>query len=775
MYDTTSTGKGRLAQVSAPGGYLRTHAYDAYGRPVGETVTIGGERFTGSRTYDAAGRVSTVTYPRSGLVVRHEYTATGYLSKVRKNASCGTVYWTAQEVNASGQIEESLLGNGVGTTRVFDAQTGLVRSIQSGLGTTSGVQDLGYAFDAYGNLTSRENFTQEVHETFTYDMLNRLTGSTLKNSVTEVVLASKSYRYDAVGNMVNKSDVGAADYVYGAGNAGPHAVTSAGGNTYAYDASGNMVSGAGRTLTWTSFQKPQTMAKGSTTSTFEYGPERKRMRQVKVKGSVTETVTYVGGLYEQVKKTGSATEHVHYVFAGGARIAVETASEAVGSSAKLRYLHQDHLGSVDVVTNESGTVVERLSFGAFGERRVAQGTTTWQDSALALSSAETRRGFTGHEQLDDFGLVHMNGRVYDPHLGRFLSADPFVQFALSSQGYNRYTYANNNPLSFTDPSGYFFKSLFRSVKKLVKKALSNKVVRIAAAAAFAYWGGGFGADFLLGASAKGTLAFGITKGAIGGFGAGLIASGGDFKAALIGGLTGAGFGWTGGVNLSTVQRVFAHGVVGGVSSELSGGKFASGFISSAFAKLATPTVTNAIGDNVVANTVAMATVAGTASELAGGKFGNGAMSGAFAYLYNELGNEVRRNSTWDPLTDERISGLHPAVQGPATDFINAAETELGMRLRVTSGWRSIDEQDALYAQGRSPVSGGRSYHNYGLAIDVVAIHKNQAIWERDWTPIGKLGIKYGFEWGGNWRSPDRPHIQMPFGLSIDDLQAGMRP
>ena len=174
-------------------------------------------------------------------------------------------------------------------------------------------------------------------------------------------------------------------------------VTSAGGHTYAYDASGNMVSGAGRTLTWTSFQKPRTIAKGATASTFEYGPERKRIRQVKVKGSVTETVTYVGGLYEQVSRTGAATEHVHYIFAGGMRIAVETASEAANSSAKLRYLHQDHLGSVDVVTNESGAVVERLSFGAFGERRVAQGATTWRDSALALGSSETRRGFTDHE------------------------------------------------------------------------------------------------------------------------------------------------------------------------------------------------------------------------------------------------------------------------------------------------------------------------------------------------------------------------------------------
>ena len=100
--------------------------------------------------------------------------------------------------------------------------------------------------------------------------------------------------------------------------------------------------------------------------------------------------------------------------------------------------------------------VERLSYGAFGKRRIATGENAWTDPALAIAAVNTPRGFTGHEHLDDFQLVHMNGRVYDPSLGRFMSADPFVQFAESTQGLNRYAYVDNNPLSFTDPSGYFF-------------------------------------------------------------------------------------------------------------------------------------------------------------------------------------------------------------------------------------------------------------------------------------------------------------------------------
>ena len=165
--------------------------------------------------------------------------------------SPATVHWRAEAMSAEGQLAEALSGNGVGTTRSYDPETGLVTSIQSGLGDTSEVQDLGYVFDSLGNLTTREDFLQDVYESFTYDTLNRLTGATVYGAVDDAERVSKRYAYDAIGNLVNKSDVSAADYVYGTGNAagagdaGPHAVVRAGGNAYAYDDNGNMTSGAG--------------------------------------------------------------------------------------------------------------------------------------------------------------------------------------------------------------------------------------------------------------------------------------------------------------------------------------------------------------------------------------------------------------------------------------------------------------------------------------------------------------------------------------------------
>ena len=118
----------------------------------------------------------------------------------------------------------------------------------------------------------------------------------------------------------------------------------------------------------------------------------------------------------------------------------------------MHYVHTDHLGSLNVITSQSGSIEQEMSFDAWGNRRDPN---TWQNLTTAPTNPVTDRGFTGHEHMDGFKLINMNGRVYDPVLGRFLSADPYVQSPEFTQSYNRYSYVVNNPLSFTDPSGYY--------------------------------------------------------------------------------------------------------------------------------------------------------------------------------------------------------------------------------------------------------------------------------------------------------------------------------
>jgi RHS repeat-associated protein len=126
-------------------------------------------------------------------------------------------------------------------------------------------------------------------------------------------------------------------------------------------------------------------------------------------------------------------------------------TERNDTTVDTRYFHTDGLGSITAVTNEAGQIVKRFAFDAWGKRLdpSSNGVIT------SATSGKFTRGFTDHEQLDDLGLVHMNGRIYDPVLGRFLSADPNVDGVSDAQGYNRYSYVGNNPLGATDPSGFF--------------------------------------------------------------------------------------------------------------------------------------------------------------------------------------------------------------------------------------------------------------------------------------------------------------------------------
>ena len=171
------------------------------------------------------------------------------------------------------------------------------------------------------------------------------------------------------------------------------------------------------------------------------------------------------------------TEYRHFI--GG--IAVYT-QYSNASPATTKYRLKDHLGSTTVVTSSAGVVLERYSYDPFGRTRNLNGSDIPQSSVMTAPS--TRRGFTDHEMLTEYigGLIHMalsqplNGRIYDPSLGRFMTADPNIQFAGYSQSYNRYSYTLNNPLGFTDPSGYGLRALFRAIDDLAHDPTSAQKV-----------------------------------------------------------------------------------------------------------------------------------------------------------------------------------------------------------------------------------------------------------------------------------------------------------
>jgi len=116
----------------------------------------------------------------------------------------------------------------------------------------------------------------------------------------------------------------------------------------------------------------------------------------------------------------------------------------------IYYICKDHLGSITGIMNSSGVMLEEYNYDPWGRRR---NQTNWSYTNVSVPTY-TSRGFTGHEHLDMFNLIDMNGRIYDPEIVRFLSPDPFIQDPYNLLNYNRYSYCMNNPLKYVDPSGY---------------------------------------------------------------------------------------------------------------------------------------------------------------------------------------------------------------------------------------------------------------------------------------------------------------------------------
>ncbi|WP_437936847.1 RHS repeat-associated core domain-containing protein [Sorangium sp. So ce341] len=208
------------------------------------------------------------------------------------------------------------------------------------------------------------------------------------------------------------------------------------------------MSSTAATIAYTPFDKPRRIEAEHGVTTYEYDGDRQRARKV----SPAQITTYVGGLYERHEHTAGGVTHKMHVMGPEGVIAVKTiAIDAAGEEERaVHYLHPGHDGSAGVITNELGAVVERRSYDPFGQRRNAD----WATGGPAAAPPSETIGFTGHEDEEELSLINMRGRIYDPALGRFLSADPFVQAPFFSQSLNRYSYAFNNPLSFVDPTGY---------------------------------------------------------------------------------------------------------------------------------------------------------------------------------------------------------------------------------------------------------------------------------------------------------------------------------
>ena len=252
-------------------------------------------------------------------------------------------------------------------------------------------------------------------------------------------------------------------------------------HTLTHDASGRVTnydranSDEDRYLGWNARHLPTTVTVGDSLADttpkardeFLYGPDgqryyKKSTWEVEGAGDADSTYpvehTYYAGAHREVVRVGDTVNASIATSAVSATVLHVRTTPVTGlPTTAFEYLHRDHLGSVESVTDAGGQELKIQAYDPFGSRRESDWTramTATERTVLAGEAPQrTARGYTGHEHLERTGLIHMNGRVYDPAIGWFLSPDPIVADASFSQSWNAYSYALNSPLSYSDPSG----------------------------------------------------------------------------------------------------------------------------------------------------------------------------------------------------------------------------------------------------------------------------------------------------------------------------------
>ncbi|HMU05565.1 MAG TPA: RHS repeat-associated core domain-containing protein, partial [Saprospiraceae bacterium] len=406
---------------------------------------------------------------------------------------------------------------------------------------------------------------------------------------------------------------------------------------------------------------------------MKYSVDKQRYRQqYYYKNNWVKQKDFILGLIEREKSVND--ERITIYIKGEDGVIATKYHKKSNDSLYVHYWLKDNLGSLHTIVGGNDSIVEVLSFDPWGQRRYIDG----QPMPVGVIDSFTNdRGFTGHEHLDFFDLINMNGRIFDPIIGRFTSPDPFVQEPSNIQSYNRFAYVMNNPLAFTDPSGYWgIKSFTRPFKKFIKRLTSavkniaqgqiskglkdlgqaaiyatrgmtgwdavneqgvkafgqenwNTIVVTAATIAASIALGPGGA--VVGGGLTGALAAGAASGFVGGS-LGTILAGGDIGSALKAGLKGA-----------TIGAISA-GLTYGVGNMAATAGYTEGAVN-----------TSTLGGYAV-KVAGHGVVQGAMSEYQGGTFQSGFMSGAVTAAASPLTGIVKSSMTARVMISSAIGG-----------------------------------------------------------------------------------------------------------------------
>jgi len=609
-YNSTSKLVEKISGNAQGRPYVYDYFYDSYKRPNKIKETNGGSaNFEKRMTYDIHGRISSDTYisSRSGISstvkVKNIYDDAGIHKEIR-DFNSNDLLWKVNDEDARGNMLDIELGNGLTKLKQYDSY-GFLSNITDKDNSTGGKQALkmDYSFDTQrGILNSRKNYGfTNWDESFTHDNLDRLTQ--ISGAVTH------TQAYDDRSRITNNSFVG--DYNYD--NSSTYRVDNIDlnnqGDLYYQQHSLQQI-------TYNAYKKPvEIYEKDKGRITFEYGPMQNRTVAIYGGDQTDKYQRKYRKIYSSIMPVeivddteNNAIKIITYI-GGDAYTAPITYIKQSGSESidGYHYLHRDYLGSILAITDAGGIVKEQRQFGAWGvtDKFVdSQGNTTFTHSSLI------GRGYTGHEHFFEVSLIHMNGRMYDAQLGRFLSPDNHIQDPYNTKSYNRYGYVWNNPLVLNDPNGEFIvAALIGAAIGIITNGVSNSIN---------------GRGFFEGAGRAALF------GAIGGaasFGIGEIAN------SLSATLTAAGST----ISASTASVIVggfqasAHALLGGTLSVVQGGKFGAGALSGALSSVIASSIsTLSLGSELWDTVVKVGSSGlsgGAGSVIAGGKFWDGVRQG----------------------------------------------------------------------------------------------------------------------------------------------------
>ena len=549
-YGTAGNEKLRLVKQSS-GGNTVEYSHDRFGRVTAEKRSVGGYgTYAFQYAYDGNGQLAKTVYP-GGLEVAYRYDDNGF--KMQTAIGDRIIY----RLEHADGLESSASFMGRLVSRQLRDSCGYESCRQVACGSRI-LESLSMTYDkATGNLLSRQKDAYQMDrlgylpERFGYDSLDRLV------SVKTGAVKTAEVRYAPNGNILFKTGVG--DISYG-DDMRPHAVTEV-------ENANGAIPGDALNTVFNDFGKIQMIedeGKGLRMD-FTYGPDRERWSSELSRNCTTMGMTVYAGDYERVMGNGAVRD---FYYLDGNTIAVRENGEL-----KIYLAFTDNLGSILSVIDEDGNKMFSASYDAWGKQTVL------------YNKIGLRRGYTCHEMLSEFDIINMNGRLYDPVLGRFFSPDNYVQMPDNSQNFNRYSYCLNNPLKYTDPSGNIFGiddaiialAAFNAVSSMMRAALDGKNVWKAGGLSLLSSAASYGIG--CGFKEVGTWGHEMLRAGAHGLASGIISAlgGGSILRSFISGAAASGMGsYAQSANIGQGPMVASTALMGGMVALVTGDDFLQG-------------------------------------------------------------------------------------------------------------------------------------------------------------------------------------------------------